>query len=311
MFVYWGGIDSGKGHIRSFASLNSKTQVLWLPLLIKKIKTETHIDGGDWRDETFHEIIYHNVRNEFRECKSPPLAWKRPRKFVHPHSSIKPDPRPWGDKKRKKEVKSREYSEEDIVKYTQKEYMGTLVYYDIIRRHNGRGAKGISVPLTSELLKDHYHKIFEGVDIMSYIIPSWAMRDLAELLRKSVNVIPFKSDHLDSCVSKLDGFSNFRFLSVDNSEYGNDLLEVYNQDKNRVWKWLDSFREDDEKVKRRLKSYDIPYVMFDLDQDSYTDFFGWEREMDRKYSHRGKTWEGERYEKVVEIAKEYIHLHSF
>ena len=73
----------------------------------------------------------------------------------------------------------------------------------------------------------------------------------------------------------------------------------------------DSFREDDEKVKRRLKSYDIPYVMFDLDQDSYTDFFGWEREMDRKYSHRGKTWEGERYEKVVEIAKEYIHLHSF
>jgi|TARA_B100000424_G_scaffold150275_1_gene114568 hypothetical protein len=224
---------------------------------------------------------------------------------------MKPDPRPWGDKKRKKEVKSRKYSEEDIVKYTQKEYMGTLVYYDIIRRHDGRGEKGISVPLTSELLKDHYHKIFEGVDIMSYIIPSWAMRDLAELLRKSVNVIPFKSDHLDSCVSKLDGFSNFRFLSVDNSEYGNDLLEVYNQDKNRVWKWLDSFREDDEKVKRRLKSYDIPYVMFDLDQDSYTDFFGWEREMDRKYSHRGKTWEGERYEKVVEIAKEYIHLHSF
>ena len=105
MFVYWGGIDSGKGHIRSFASLNSKTQVLWLPLLIKKIKTETHIDGGDWRYETFHEIIYHNVRNEFCECERKQDRIWRPRKFVQPHSSMKPDPRPWGDKKRKKEVK--------------------------------------------------------------------------------------------------------------------------------------------------------------------------------------------------------------
>ena len=50
--------------------------------------------------------------------------------------------------------------------------------------------------------------------------------------------------------------------------------------------------------------------MFDLDQDSYTDFFGWELDLDRKYSHRGARWEGERYEKVVEIAKEYIHLRS-
>ena len=304
MFVYWGGMDGGKGHIRSFARLNDKTQILWLPLLIKKIKTETHIDGGDWRDETFHEIIYHNIDNEFRECERKQDRIWRPHRFMHPNSTVKARPNGYS-KKTKKKIKDKEYSIEDVMKYTQKEYVGTCVYYDIIRRHNGRGGKGISVPLTSELLKDHYHKIFEGVDIMSYIIPSWAMRDLAELLRKSVNVIPFKSDHLDSCVSKLDGFLNFR-----DSEYGNDLLEVYNQDKNRVWKWLDSFREDDEKVKRRLKSYDIPYVMFDLDQDSYTDFFGWERDMDRKYSHRGKTWEGERYEKVVEIAKEYIHLRS-
>ena len=165
--------------------------------------------------------------------------------------------------------------------------------------------EGMCKPITHDVIKDYYDEIFKDVDIMSYILPSWAMKDLAGLLRKSVNVIPYKSDLIDSFVSKMDGFVNFR-----ESEYGNDLIEVYNEDKNRVWRWLDSFHEEDEKIKRRLNYYDIPYVMFDLDQDSYTDFFGWELDLDRKYSHRGARWEGERYEKVVEIAKEYIHLRS-
>ena len=61
MFVYWGGLDGGKGHIRSFARLNSKTQVLWLPLHIKKLYTQNHINEDTWRDETYHQIIYHNM----------------------------------------------------------------------------------------------------------------------------------------------------------------------------------------------------------------------------------------------------------
>ena len=61
-------------------------------------------------------------------------------------------------------------------------------------------------------------------------------------------------------------------------------------------------------VQKMFKKYDIPYEMFDLDIDSYTDFFGWELDMDRKYSWRGKNWVGERHEKIVSIAKEYIQL---
>ena len=298
MFVYWGGIDSGKGHIRSLAKLNSKTQLLWLPLRIIKVITQNHIHEDTWRDETCHRIIYHNIDDELRKCERKQDRVWRPHKFCHSQSSIRPKESSTEKVKRKK--KRKEYTQEHISKYTQKEYIGTLVYHDMLMN-----TEGLCKPITHDIIKDYYDEIFKDVDIMSYILPSWAMGDLAGLLRKSVNVIPYKSDHLDSCVSKLDGFVNFR-----EEEYGNDLIEVYNEDKNRVWKWLDSFHEDDEKIKRRLKSYDIPYVMFDLDQDSYTDFFGWELDLDRKYSHRGARWEGERYEKVVEIAKEYIHLRS-
>ena len=300
MFVYWGGLDGGKGHIRSFARLNSKTQVLWLPLHIKKLYTQNHINEDTWRDETYHQIIYHNIDDELRKCERKQDRVWRPHKFYHSQSSIRPKESSTEKVKRKK--KRKEYTQEHISKYTQKEYIGTSVYYDILMTNNN---EGMCKPITHDVIKDYYDEIFKDVDIMSYILPSWAMKDLAGLLRKSVNVIPYKSDLIDSFVSKMDGFVNFR-----ESEYGNDLIEVYNEDRNRVWRWLDSFHEEDEKIKRRLNYYDIPYVMFDLDQDSYTDFFGWELDLDRKYSHRGARWEGERYEKVVEIAKEYIHLRS-
>ena len=292
MFIYWGGIDSGKGHIRSLAKLNSKTQLLWLPLRIIKVITQNHIHEDTWRDETHHQIIYHNIDDELRKCERKQDRVWRPQKFHHTQNKIQTNKDKYRERK-----KGKKYTQEHISKYTQKEYIGTSVYYDIIMTINN---EGMCKPITHDVIKDYYDEIFKDVDIMSYILPSWAMRDLAGLLRKSVNVIPYKSDLIDSFVSKMDGFVNFR-----ESEYGNDLIEVYNEDRNRVWRWLDSFHEDDEKIKRRLKSYDIPYVMFDLDQDSYTDFFGWELDLDRKYSHRG-----ERCEKIVEIAKEYIHLRS-
>jgi len=294
MFIYWGGIDSGKGHIRSLAKLNSKTQLLWLPLRIIKVITQNHIHEDTWRDETHHQIIYHNIGNELRKCERKQDRVWRPQKFYHPQNKTLTNKDKYRERK-----KGKKYTQEHISKYTQKEYIGTSVYYDIIMTINN---EGMCKPITYDVIKDYYDEIFKDVDIMSYILPSWAMRNLAGLLRKSVNVIPYKSDLIDSFVSKMDGFVNFR-----ESEYGNDLIEVYNEDRNRVWRWLDSFHEDDEKIKRRLKSYDIPYVMFDLDQDSYTDFFGWELDLDRKYSHRGAS---ERYEKIVEIAKEYIHLRS-
>ena len=48
--------------------------------------------------------------------------------------------------------------------------------------------------------------------------------------------------------------------------------------------------------------------MFDLDTDSYPDTFGWQVDVDRKFTHRGDRggWDCENYDRVAEIAKEYI-----
>ena len=117
------------------------------------------------------------------------------------------------------------------------------------------------------------------------------------MLRNSVNIIPYKSNHLDSVISKLDHFK---------SQTGDDLFEVYEQNKNLVWRWLDSFQKEMDGIEDKLKQRNIPYRMFDLDTDSYPDTFGWQVDVDRKFSHRGEAWKHENYDRIEEIANEYI-----
>ena len=70
MYVYWGGVDSGKAHLKHYAMLNNKTNLLWdlIGKYIKKIYTTTHHYESNWRDETIHRIIYHNI-NGLRKCE--------------------------------------------------------------------------------------------------------------------------------------------------------------------------------------------------------------------------------------------------
>ena len=63
MYVYWGGSDSGKAHMKHYAIHNDKTQLLWNKSnkRITKIYNTVHYQGVYWRDETNRKIIYHNI----------------------------------------------------------------------------------------------------------------------------------------------------------------------------------------------------------------------------------------------------------
>ena len=306
MFVYWGDTDSGKGHIKDYARLNDKTYLLWFKLQLKKVYTQGHIDGGEWRDETVRRVIYHSLDGELRKCeKTESKIWKADRVV---EKKTKNAVRLYDRKPKKKKRKG--YSQEDLKKYTQKEYIHTNVYFDMILQDNhsmdsGKNVNGLCQEITSDMIKDYYDEILKDVDLINYILPEWAVNDMLPYLRKSVNIVPYKSDHLDKCISHLDGFSRLR-----PSENGNKLLDVYAENKNRVWRYLDTFYEDIERMKRRLERNEIPYIMFDLDTDSSPDTFGWKVDVDRKYTHRGHNWDEEIASSLESIAKEYLSLRS-
>ena len=295
MFVYWGSNDSGKAHLKHYAKLNNKTSLLWMQNEIRKIKTITHINEIWWTDETIHRTLYHDL-DGFRKCEKIENRIWRHHDHSHNISTINPI--------RTQKVKSNKktYSWGQLQKYTQKEYVQTNVYFDIISSYNKVFGDSICKPLTHDTLNNHYDEILSDVDLLfTFILPDWVIDDLEDVLRNSVNIIPYKSNHLDSVISKLDGFKNFRDFEV-----GSDLFEVYETDKNRVWRWLDSFQKEMDGIEDKLKQRNIPYQMFDLDTDSYPDTFGWQVDVDRKFTHRGEAWKHENYDRVEEIAKEYI-----
>lgn len=301
MFVYWGGHDSGKEHMKQYAMINNKTQLLWMirrnsiTKNIIKLYNTVHINGFLWRDETIRKIIYHNI-NGFRKCeKTEDLIYKY-EPFKHPKGSITPTDRSTYYKLKRK----RNYTNDDIEKYSQIEYINTNLYYDIIKNFIDK----IGEEIPREMFV--YDEIFKDVDLVSLRPPPHVVEDNVQLFQSSINIVPYKSNVLDSIFSKLDNFLHTY------SQSDIDLLEAYNTDKNIVWNYLDEYKRQEDYVIRLLKKHDIPYIMFDLDTDSYKDTFGWETELPRDYTHRKDSWKNnERYDMILDIAKEYIHLHSF
>ena len=293
MFVYWGSNDSGKAHLKHYAKLNNKTVLMWWPNEIHKVKTTTHINEWSWADETVHRIKYHDL-DGFRKCeKTENQIWINTFLFegyaATINSTINPTIKKGNYSKHKKI-----YTKEQIKKYTQKEYINTSVYFDIISTCNRAYGDGICKPLTHDTLKNHYDEILEDVDVIIFTLPDWAIDDLEDVLRESVNIIPYKSNQLDSAISKLDHFNNVEKAN---------LFEVYKTDKNRVWRYLDWYREEVDNTIDKLSQHNLPYTLFDLDTDSYPETFGWEVDVDRKFSHRGVAWNHENYNRVKEIAE--------
>ena len=294
MYVYWGGVDSGKAHLKHYAMLNNKTNLLWdlIGKYIKKIYTTTHHYESNWRDETIHRIIYHNI-NGLRKCEKKENRVYQYESYSHKNSAIDPNAAFHGIRGNKRKG----YSVDDINKYTQIEYINTNIYFDIISKHVNQ----ICQDMDRKILD--YDEIFKDVDLLTFIPPKYVIQDNINLFQSAINIVPYKSNKIDSIISKLDGFADYQ----PHLEYNLDLLEVYNTDKNRVWYWLDEFNRQKDDVIELLKKYEIPYIMFDLDTDSYKDVFGWDIELPRNHTHRKSSWQNnERYAMIQDIAKEYV-----
>ena len=168
--------------------------------------------------------------------------------------------------------------------------------------------KGVE-PLTHEILSNNYDTIFDGGDIflMNTKLPEFFILDNITRLRSSCNIVPYHTDLEHYYLSKLDNFLE----NSENFQSDNDLMVVWNDDKERVFKYLDQWEKRFYNIVNRLKKYKISYQYFNLGTDSYVDTYGWKNDLYREYSYIErfvtKTDIGRKnYEKCKDIIKEYI-----
>ena len=312
-YFYWGGIDSGKNHLIYYSRINDKTCMTWNDYYIRKDKTTTHIyEPYKWSEETKRVWIYHsNVKlkqkyNEFRQIQNEDPKNKNNYRNVFRS--------PCRHKSQINPVKSKtanklSLSDEDIKKYSDVKYIDSEIYNEILLRHTSKAFQ----PLTREQLTGHWKHILEGVDCM-FIgcgMSDWMIDDLTPFLREGMSIVPYKSNRLDSYISKLDGFQDFRpYINISRS----NLFDTYKNDKQIVWKFLDSWNEEVENIANMLNDKKIPFIYFDLDKDRYEDVFKWDNNLPKDYTHRQQFWQEDnteydkRYNKVKAIAEEYIDL---
>ena len=315
MKIYWGGLDSGKGHVVKYARLHNKTFIQWKKYQIIKRHTKCLNYGYDIHERLWWDIednweVFHkrkdenNVRvSEFKTGELCPLFMMR-----NFSNYSNPD---WGQESEIKWEGSRKlFKKEDYVKYMQRQYIDSNVYNFMIRTNKVEDTLD-NINIDKTLLP--FGRIVYGVDLMFMFqftdgnfdeeIIYWS-----DFLKRQTNILPYKEDLLDSITTKFDKVGH-----LSGELWGCDLMHEYKNNKERLWKYMDDFFEHEKRIENIMKSNNIPYIKFNLDRDSYEDIFGWgENIMDNTQSHPYYAILTEpdhylRWEEVKTISKEYMY----
>tara|TARA_B100000482_G_scaffold132077_1_gene96217 strand:+ start:3633 stop:4592 length:960 start_codon:yes stop_codon:yes gene_type:complete len=316
MFIYWGYPCGGKRHMKKYAHINNKTYLMWCHHghWIRKRKVTTNYYENDWSDETIERIYYHKHKNYDNLRTNKITDNKIHRKGgirgwnSHPNSILTDKKYKEIEEQVRRNKKAIKYSLKDIKKYTHEQYLNTQIYHDILCRHN----KIICEQnLSNEILYDYYDEIFDGVDLVThpYMWTEAIIRSNVDRLRSSNNIVPYKSDIISSYKIRLEEWVNGRWIMHDGFlTYKKNHESIFDADKNNIWEWLDEWNNDIIITTNMLKKYNIPYQMFDLDNDNYKDTFGWDIDIPRDYSYNDSIWNNDSTKKIEDIAKEYITL---
>ena len=111
-----------------------------------------------------------------------------------------------------------------------------------------------------------------------------------DILKQYTHIIPYKSDMVDGHMSKLNMF------------YSNPEYYYYNK-REDLWVYLDTFYNNINHMKFILESHDIPYHMFDLDSDSYA-IMGLDECIPKNYTHPVYT-DPDKEKVLKDISKSY------
>ena len=161
-----------------------------------------------------------------------------------------------------------------------------------------------------------HYRYYNTFDEIAWSVKFW---------KKQINIIPYKTNLVESFTSKLNILPALATWGPDQNDilYRDiDPFEIYKVDKQKIWEFLDGFIWFNNELERTFQNNNIPYQMFDLDNDDYKDVFGWEKYINNKQSPTNSSTLGrkmqshkkmlktekdwKRWHMLEDIAKEYI-----
>ena len=312
MKIYWGGADSGKLHLIKYAKLNSKTYARFKDYQIIKQYTTCKDYDYDVNDRLWWNVIenffiYYKRKDE-ETIRTSNFTRER---FVPLYFSSNNNNycnQNWGKESEMKWDNRILLKPEQFRKYLGKEYIDTEIYNRIIFTAN--------VSHTFDRIIDYKDKfcldeVSKDVDLLFLFVHTDGdktneMEYYSNKFRNHHHIIPFKEDMVDSIASKLDKVGHLGYHLN-----GCNMMDLYNNRKNELWAYLDTFSNHIERVKNILNKLGIPFTYFNLDRDNYVDVFGWgDNPLDNKTTHLHDTFESDinydRWQDCIKIAKEYL-----
>ena len=122
--------------------------------------------------------------------------------------------------------------------------------------------------------------------------------------KKSTNLFPYKSDVLDVCIQRVNMFDTKTTNKYMNTNV-KDVEDAYYTDKEIVFSHLDFYIKNSRDVESKLREYQIPYELIDLDTHNPKDLV--DVEIPRRHGEVVPvSRDNERYKLATRIAKEYI-----
>ena len=291
MKIYWGACNSGKAHLKMLFRADCKPQLNFTNDGYNVLKL-------DYVDSNEHEVFYYSdgkIQSKIRRNNTTPndrLKYNYGERYNYV------DDRPPVPRTR---FKDRKVSQ----------------YYPIFLSQNWEHL--IDEWYDCELMITPYPLI--GIASPKHCVTQQRTKPndkCLSLVKSATNIVAYKSNLLDSMISKLTLFDKIESAKKSKKLTGRfvvfkDLSDVYNKHKEMLWYHLDGILKEHREMEYRLRQLDIPYQYFDLDNDNY-DIFECTNKLPSTYTHPdwdltdNKTYSN--WTILRDIAEEYIELRN-
>ena len=288
MFVYWGGQTGAKKFVKELMIYNNKDYVEHYPFHIVHAKHICHSAPKPLRYDSQWDVS-RKADIIFRKKETPnqytvkTTGWERDTDFVNMGlETMNPSHRTLGGFSPRMENR--------------------YFYRDRFKIKNK--SKDLVELSVNEIPECHtifpYHRLamysFDGVKISDWF-------------RSHTNIVPYKSDLVESAINQLDNWGEF---------YSADADPWWKVHKKQVWDYLDlTVFFTPQKVEERLREAGIAYEYFDLDKDDWAKTFSVQKNLPRQITHHvycqmnrlekdKKKKAYENYRRMTEVAKEYV-----
>ena len=321
MKVYWGGVSTGKNFLKQYCSHNNMSwgAVHQYYVLVKSFKIHHsfldkrlgELDNRMWCDYTQIFTTHFKKNNISRQTTNSHRVVEY-MKMMNLEASVE---RVFNQTNYMMDeymisnnTRDIHFSPEQVSMILQSDLTDSLMV--------SRAVKQYANKLKDNLLDEILPKDIPQCDI---VMPSRYMknntklrktRDIPQEYNEHDVIVPYKSnikDHVETVLDFVGGFQT----------RGHDIVKLYKYDKKWLWDYLDEhcLYLHIHVVEQALRENNIKYRYFDMDNDSYPDFFGGKMIIDRQCTNpfpflikmaKDKELAQKKYDILQEMSDEYI-----